>query len=472
MREFTYRLIDDKAVKRKLYILEALNNGGNIVASKNLADQLDCSTRTIINDVSQLKNELPKDWEIVSVKTRGYILIKPMGESILPIINSYLTANVLYKIMLGIFHNRYYTLEKWSQLLYMNKLTLRKHLKDYNKMLNKNRLSIKFRELQLEGDEINVRYYYAAFFYFTQKFDNQCLAPIELRKKLSSILERNEVQMDVALLRSIIFVFINRFQHKHYITKEVKHRPIYNNDQLNCVNEIIIAIENYYNIKLSKTEKDALYLYLFLGLTVTRSQGNLIIEYLSKTNKDVYESYLHLIDILLTEKALPGKLKEKLKVELISYFYKMLITNELHLSISYIFNPVFPSKSILLKHCKKNKALVSRWNTTYNDKKFTREERRLIATCATSILNSNIQNINILFLFNGLDVEKNIIYTKLKQSLGENVKIHKIVSYDIKYDFIISNYQLVDTKAPVFYISEMLTENEINSVKNRIFNLD
>ncbi|MGF9853562.1 helix-turn-helix domain-containing protein [Bacillus paramobilis] len=472
MREFTYRLIDDKTVKRKLYILEALNNGGNIVSSKDLANQLDCSTRTIMNDVSQLKNELPNDWEIVSVKTRGYILIKPMEESIFPIIDSYLTQSVLYKIMLGIFQNRHYTLEKWSQLLYMRKLTLRSHLKDYDKLLNKNRLSIKFRTLQLEGDEMNVRYYYIAFFYFTQKFDNQCLVPIELRKKLSSILERNQVQMDVALLRIIIYVLINRLQSKQYITKEIKLRPIYSNDQLNCFDEIIIVIETSYNITLPKTERDALYCFLFLGSTVTSLQGKLVIEYLSRTNKVIYESYLHLVDILLTGKTVPSKLKGKLKVELISYFYKILVTNELHLSTSYIFDPVFPAGSILLENCKENMELVSKWDTIYNDKKFSREKRRLIATCATSILNSNIRDINILFLFNGIDVEKNIIYTKLKQNLGEHVKIHKIVSYDIKYDFIISNYQLMNTKAPVIYISGMLTQNEINSIMNRILSLN
>ncbi|KZE04224.1 hypothetical protein B4117_4240 [Bacillus mycoides] len=39
----------------------------------------------------------------------------------------------------------------------------------------------------------------------------------------------------------------------------------------------------------------------------------------------------------------------------------------------------------------------------------------------------------------------------------------------MKYDFIISNCHLSDTRTPVIYISQMLTAHEINSIKNRIF---
>lgn len=472
MRNFIYSLIDDKAIKRQIFILEALNNEQKLVSSQKLADQLQCSTRTIMNDIWKLKKTLPENWGIISVKTRGYIFIKPVEESVLPVIHSYLTASVLYKVMLEIFHNKYYTLEKWSQILYMNKLTLRNHLKDYNKILNKSRLNIKFRDLQLEGDEINIRYYYISFFYFTQQFLDQTLLPIELRKKVLSILYRNEVSMDILLLRSIVFVFIHRFYNKQCVMKEIKFKPIYSYNQSNCLNEMIIEIENYYKIEFPKCEKDALHLFLFFGSMNTSSQGKKMLEYLSECDQDLYKRFMNLIDILLTYNQLPSELKDKLKAEVIPYFYKVCILIELNFSISHVFDPIQSSDRVLFRNYKENVSLISNWNDIYNDRKFTIDEIKYIASHATAILNSICNEMNIVLILSGATVEKNLIYRKLKQNLGEKVHIHRIPNYNIKYDFIISNCHLSDTRAPVIYISQMLTAYEINSIKNRIFNLD
>ncbi|MDP7978363.1 helix-turn-helix domain-containing protein [Bacillus sp. WLY-B-L8] len=472
MHNFICSLIDDKAIKRQIAILESLNNEKKFVSSQKLADQLQCSTRTIRNDISQLRKQLPENWGIISVKTRGYILIKPVEESVLSVIDSYLTESTLYRVMLEIFHNKYYTLEKWSQILYMNKLTLRTHLKDYNKMLNKSGLNIKFRDLQLEGDEINIRYYYIAFFYFTQQFSDQPFIPIELRKKVLAILYHSEVPMDILLLRSIVFVFINRFFNRHCVSKEITCMPIYSDKQLKCLNEIITEIENYYKIDFSKYERDALHLFLFFGLINTGSQGKVTIEYVREYNQEIYKKFMNFIDTLLIGNPLSSELKGKLTVEVIPYFYKVCISRELNFSISHIFDPIHCSDSILLRNYKENVSLISRWNETNNDKQFTKDEIKYIASHATAILNSICNEINIVLVLSGTTVEKNLIYRKLKQSLGENVNIDRIPNYNMKYDFIISNCQLSDTRAPVIYISYMLTANEIDSIKNRIFDLD
>ncbi|MDZ5609066.1 helix-turn-helix domain-containing protein [Bacillus pseudomycoides] len=473
MHNFTNSLIDDNAIKRKIYILEALNNGERLVPAQDLAYQLHCSTRTIVSDMSELRNELPINWEIISVKTKGYILIKPMADSILSMINKYLTESILYKIMIEIFNNRYCTLEKWSQSLYVNKSTLGKYLKNYKRVLNREGLSLnsKSGELQLKGNELNIRHYYSTFFYLTQRFSSEPLLPIELKNRFLSILHQNEVRMDFHLLCSSVFVFINRFYNKSYLTKEMKCKPIYDNKQLKCFNEIIITIEDYYGIQFSKKEKEALDIFLFLRSTSIYSQGALIIDYLTKSHQKTYKSYLNLIDILLTNNTLRSEQEEKLRVNLISYFYKLYIFNENHFSIGNVFDSVDPSRTEVLRNYKENVTLVSNWNLAYNNGKFSRDEIEYIAHYATVILNSFSGNINILFLFSGTTLRQNLIYTKIAQNLGEKVKIHKMVNHETKYDFIITNYQqLSNTKTPVIYISEFVAENEINAIKKRIFN--
>lgn len=164
MNEFIRSLIHDKSVKRRLFILSALNNGEMLVSATDLATDLNCSIRTISNDISQLKKELPPGWGILGIRTKGYILFKPLTDSIHPIINSYLKNSITNKIMLGIFNNKNYSLEKWSQLLYTNKLSLKRNLKEHCILLQKIDLKINFRELNLTGNELSIRHYYHMFF--------------------------------------------------------------------------------------------------------------------------------------------------------------------------------------------------------------------------------------------------------------------------------------------------------------------
>lgn len=76
MNNFTAHLIQNKAAIRKIQILESLIDSEGIVSSCVLAHKLQCTSRTIINDISQLKHSLPNNWDIVSINSKGYILKK------------------------------------------------------------------------------------------------------------------------------------------------------------------------------------------------------------------------------------------------------------------------------------------------------------------------------------------------------------------------------------------------------------
>lgn len=470
--EFTDSLIYDKAISRIIYTLETLDNGQNLVSSKYLADQLHCSVRTISNDINQLKSDIPKDWKIISVKTKGYILIKPITDCIFPIINFYLTESVIYKIMLGIFYNKYYSLEKWSQILYMNKLTLKHNLEKHRNLIKNSKLDINFRELNLIGDEINIRHYYSAFFYNTQKYTNEILLPIQLREKISSILIQNKVDIDFEMLCSILFVFINRIFHKHYITQKYNVYPLFDRSQTYCFSEIISTIENFYKVKLPDIEKDGLYNYLFIASNITDVQNELVIAYLRGVKPEDYNNYIELIDILLVNNNIQDDKKEKLILILSTAYYKRLIQEQYKLSMSFLFDPLNKIQSTLLKDYSKNELLISSWNKGFNNEKFTYNEIRYFATYATIVINSMVEKVDILFLFCGSEPEKRIVYSILNESLGNNVRLHENEANDIEYDYIITNYRLSNRKIPMIYLSERLTEYDINSIKNRIFKLN
>lgn len=74
MSVFINSFIHDKPTYRKIFILSTLDNGQKLISAQTLANELNCSIRTITNDISQLKKEIPKKWEIIGIITKGYVL--------------------------------------------------------------------------------------------------------------------------------------------------------------------------------------------------------------------------------------------------------------------------------------------------------------------------------------------------------------------------------------------------------------
>ncbi|WP_303219576.1 helix-turn-helix domain-containing protein, partial [Enterococcus asini] len=61
MYSLAKQLISEKDVRRKISILEQLVNTGQMT-TKDLAERLGVSQRTIFHDLQTLRYELPKDW--------------------------------------------------------------------------------------------------------------------------------------------------------------------------------------------------------------------------------------------------------------------------------------------------------------------------------------------------------------------------------------------------------------------------
>ncbi|MCU5555984.1 helix-turn-helix domain-containing protein, partial [Bacillus cereus] len=128
-------LIYNKSAKRKIQILEILSGEQKPISSIELAKQINCSNRTITSEISELKISLPETWDIIGEKSRGYMLQKPLTDSLSPIIMSSIKDSMIFKILTETFINRYYSLEKWSQILYINKSTLRSNLKHFEQSI-------------------------------------------------------------------------------------------------------------------------------------------------------------------------------------------------------------------------------------------------------------------------------------------------------------------------------------------------
>ncbi|PFA72350.1 helix-turn-helix domain containing protein [Bacillus cereus] len=467
MNTILYSLINDKGVQRKISILELLNNNKDYMSSNSLAAYLECSSRTILNDIYELKRDLPENWDISSIKSKGHKIIKPINENINLIIYNYLKDSIIFKIMVGIFNGKHYTLEKWSQILFINKTTLKSILQKFNKTLKMSRIKLTFRVLKLEGNEINIRYFYTLFFYLMESYTSEFYENCLLRGKVKRIINSYDLQLNLNLLANAIYVFVNRNVNKYNVKQQIGTNYRLDCKQLECFKEILSAIENHYKLKLSENEIQIFKLCFFLALKNNKTQKMEIFNYYN-SQSNIYKLYNELFKTIEEENQLNEFMKNKLIFELGVYIYKISILNHYHLPIQYLINrAVGPSKRFV-KLYKKNYSIILKWNKLFNNEKFNKYEIEYLAMYVTLHLYSNPKKIYILLKFSGTTIEENGVYLSLKNKLGEAVEIHRRENRKVKYDYIVANHIIEKTKTPVFNISRNNNLKEIEAIGDKI----
>ncbi|EOQ02143.1 helix-turn-helix domain-containing protein [Bacillus cereus] len=473
MNRLVTSLIHDKSVYRKIAILKRLNVEEISLTSKDLAKQLNCSNRTIINEISELKNDLPENWDIIGMKTKGYTLHKPPLESLTSIIQSYLQDSMTYKICIETFRNNYYSLEKWCQILYTNKSTLKSNLKQYKSVLSENNLKFTFSPMKLVGEEIHLRYFYKALLFNIERYAQIISLPEELMRQVKKNLDFYEVEIDSLLLNVVIYVSMHRITSKNLINKKIKPTIFLTSDQTNCFNNIISEIESYCMVRLSQEEKDVLTLFFFFFSDSKDQQKQEIIKYIEEGNKKHYKYFVDLIDMLVSNNERHNIDPEHLRLELCVEFYKLYLAKQYDFSLEYFFTPPNYLSNRLQELYDSNYSTVDIWNKTVNRDQFNEYEISRMAQLVTHILCSMYPKKNVLFMFRGDGVYEKLAYTTLKDNFGASVNIHRKPNNTTKYDLIIRNYnEFYASEVPVLFISQTFKQKDIEYISHSLFNFN
>lgn len=471
MNKLIDNLIHNKEDKRKLNILQILNNRKDYISSNDLASQLNCSNRTILNDISEFKKELPNSWKVMGVKSKGYILKKPITEPFSTIVMIFLKKSVLYKIILELFNNKKYTMEKWSQTLYINKQTLKNILDNFRPVLNDFNIDFNYRILEFVGCEINIRYFFIAFFASLQRHLHRHTLSFDLQDKIKMTLKDHKVAIDFNLLAIIIEICINRMSYKYFNKQKINTAFIFDSHQSKCFEEIISTIKRHYQIKTSENEEKVLQLFLFLGSKGSTQQKINIIDYFHNTDNKIYKNYLELLNDTLYETSIDMNANKNVVLKVGRCLYQMHIMNHYHIPIEYYLNLSNDLPMELQETYNKKTFLISNWNEEHNNHRFTKFEIRYITlNLCFQLLYFKRKKKNILFLYTGSTIEKNITYLNLKNLLGDSVNIFTEVNAGEKYDCIITNYQISNTTIPTIFISEILNDKNSGQFIHQVIN--
>ncbi|PER50990.1 hypothetical protein COL26_33270 [Bacillus thuringiensis] len=480
MNEIITSLIHDKSEIRQLSILKILNESNDIVTSSAIAKQLNCTNRTILNDIAQLKRGIPNSWSITGVKSQGYVLKKPITEDISTIVGSFLGNSTSFKILLGIFSGRRYKLEKWSQLLFMDKLTLKNHLVKFEKILKHFGLHFSFKTLELKGDELYIRYFFINFFYSIQKFIDHFQLATNLKKTIYNILRLHEIKVDLKIMTIIINVCMNRMSQKCYFTQKINFNYIFDDNQFECFTKIILEIEEFFNIVLPKNERIFLYTSFFLIAEGTMEQKLKLIKLYQTSQEEFFQNHLGLCKKILQKNEFED---EELLSEILFTLYKIHFVSSYKLYFEYCpYYKILPRN--ILPIYNEYYSLIVNWNNKINSSKFTESQLGYIALNVTQLLLPKIKKTKILLLLSGTPVLKKNVYFQLNNGLGKDVIIFQDLINKFDYDFIITNYKIEandisiitisDTfnynDIPIITISDTFNSNDIFSIRQFIYN--
>ena len=466
MGKMTNNIVQNPAVIRKIHILKTLNESNRITPSEELANQLQCTTRTIKNDIAQLNQTLPISWRVLGIASRGYVLEKNPEDKISYVIAPYLKQSEIYRILQGIYDYKNYTWIKWSQILYIDKLTLKKMFIKFVKTLKHFELDFNFKTLQLVGEELNIRYFYIVLFYNIQKYKNTIHLPSHLQRKIERIIELYEVEIDLNILMIIISVCLKRTMNKDFINKNLNVNFKFNNNKLKCIESIILEIERAYDTILHPNEKQFLLQSLLLISQVDIKEKRYITNYYCEFHKKSYTEYNSLLETISYIYKLNSIVKEKILYDLYFQLYKIHTLKKFNLSTKYLLDE---HKDLYKNHPE----LIDIYNvitplfTSYNKKKIenklTEDELNYIMFNMVCNIYLNEKKKKVLLLLSGPEIWKNFIYSKLNNELGNVINLN--TENTDKFEFIITNYNIINGATPIIQISDKMPQKDVENIK-------
>lgn len=155
----------DSATKRRLEVLEQLNERGTWINSHELATTNDASLRTINNDVHYLKDHWFPFLLIETSKKNGVRLTTPPSSHARIVYTSIIKDSEAFQFLERIFFEPNRNLENWVDELYISESSLYRIANQLTHSLNKFGMDLAKRPCQvISQDEKYIRYFYTTYF--------------------------------------------------------------------------------------------------------------------------------------------------------------------------------------------------------------------------------------------------------------------------------------------------------------------
>lgn len=222
MNTYSYDLIVDKSIKRKIKILQILLEANRPVSLKTFSSLCQVSYKTIQQDVKYLIENLPNS--LLLEDFNHALSLEKYGPTreIVTYIDSLVSDNPIFYIIESIFNEEKKDLVTYALDLYISESTMKNYTKTFREVLKDFNLDLDTTNFSFIGNEADIRYFFFQYF----RSIHESSAPIihnnqyhEITEVLETMKKEYDLNLNFDYYRATIWMFIieKRIENQHFI---------------------------------------------------------------------------------------------------------------------------------------------------------------------------------------------------------------------------------------------------------------
>lgn len=163
MNTLFYELMYSKKTKRQIQMLSIIESYSGPILFSELQAMLNVTNKTLLSDLLLLRETLPTGYELIE-RERLISIDCADGKSLQDYIHHLAMGSAIYQIMETILHNKVISIFDLEEKLSLSVSSIRKRILHYNKVLKPFHLELSSYNIELIGDEIDIRQFMFSFF--------------------------------------------------------------------------------------------------------------------------------------------------------------------------------------------------------------------------------------------------------------------------------------------------------------------
>lgn len=265
MNSLQTQLLTDKRNIRLIYILNTLERSSTS-STKTLANSLKVTPRTVISDISTIKNHFA-GLVVINTSNDGYSFKIENKTAYTEQKRKLIENEPILVIISGIFFGETLSISDWSKKLFITVQTLDSYLKKLNPILKKYQLKLDYPILNFHGDEANIRNFFLAIFYEEDSIPHyifpSALVEDVIQKLPATAFEELHINVSYFKLSYLLFITYQRIISGHelnlseHTVKSIMVSPF--NNFINKLHSSFFEITS-----LDLTSSDLVYLILMM----------------------------------------------------------------------------------------------------------------------------------------------------------------------------------------------------------------
>ncbi|EIA20113.1 helix-turn-helix domain-containing protein [Listeria fleischmannii] len=165
------RSLLEKTTRRRMELLEILSADNRWYKLEDLAEKLDCSKRTLNNDIAVIQGDLMEGWLLITSRKLGIQMQTPDNAHVDKLYQYFMQHSMSIKLLLGTFYSQNRTVEEWADELFTSPSSLYRLIHRIRKKMAVYGVTLNINPVYVTGKESQVRYFFSQLFYTTFGID-------------------------------------------------------------------------------------------------------------------------------------------------------------------------------------------------------------------------------------------------------------------------------------------------------------